>query len=489
MNHRVPPLLIFPTRSQVVIIVPISKLKQPGFASKRPQAPKAKPKNVKTASMVPSERKSRAISTVMAAPNAYKTELASGLRALGSGLGGAISNIFGFGDYQVRRNSLVFPSKSDQVPAFGSGNGAVRIRHREYLGEVYGSIPFNITSYNINPADPATFPWLSNIAVNFEQWMPHGIVFDFRSMSSETQISTATTALGTVILGTEYNALASRFTSKQTMEASQFAVSVKPSASVMHPIECDLSQTPSQPLYVRLPNSSAVNADPRLYDLGRFQVATQGMTVNGGDQGELWVTYDIEMLKPVLQDPLSQSVQSAHYSSIGTWPTALASGSNYDVIQHAMTRIEDTLFTGISFTPGSHGGVNLTFPPGLSGTYLLTLTVVANAPQSLLVYAGAPGGTKAPVYNPISNIVLPLDLLSNTASSLQAPTTLVDTQRDHLDSSQISTLTFSVTDPSVGSELQIYFGLDANGYPTIPYTGGGSAVQIDLMIAQVATGF
>lgn len=64
-----------------------------------------------------------------------------------------------------------------------------------------------------------------------------------------------------------------------------------------HWIECSRKQNPLGELWVRsgpVPN----NADQRLYDLGLFQIATSGQQTPGGQLGELWVSYEIELLKP-----------------------------------------------------------------------------------------------------------------------------------------------------------------------------------------------
>lgn len=221
----------------------------------------------------------------------------------------ALSTLTGSGSYSVKVNSLIHPSQSDQIPSVHNSRGCVRVQHREYLGDVAGSINFNSQSFKINPSDRNTFPWLSQLAVNFEQWKPLGMVFEFRSMSSDTQVA-STTALGSIILATEYNALAPGFTTKQAMENSQFVVSTKPSESVIHPIECDLSQTPNQPLYVR--SAQIDSGDARLFDLGNFQIAATGMLRDGSDQGELWVSYDIELYKPVIGNVDGEDIPFAH---------------------------------------------------------------------------------------------------------------------------------------------------------------------------------
>lgn len=230
----------------------------------------------------------------------------------------AISKIQGMGDYSgvvdnLKANAIIRPTMNDTVPAFSNIAGGVCIAHREYIEDIYSSTDFLNRSYNINPAIPQTFPWLSNIAVNFEQYHIRGMIFEFKTGSSDA-LNSVNTALGYVVMTTEYNSLALPYTNKQQMENSQFCVSTKPSKSVIHPVECAPFQTPSQPLYTRLANGNYISeGDKRLYDLGNFQLATVGMQQANVNLGELWVSYIIDFYKPVLGSGLAFDAKNAHY--------------------------------------------------------------------------------------------------------------------------------------------------------------------------------
>ena len=60
---------------------------------------------------------------------------------------------------------------------------------------------FKIDSYLINAANPKTFPWLSQIAANYEQYDIEGMVFSADALNSTK------TALGTVMMATQYDVL------------------------------------------------------------------------------------------------------------------------------------------------------------------------------------------------------------------------------------------------------------------------------------------
>jgi hypothetical protein len=243
---------------------------------------------------------------------------------LGRWLGGKaerlIDTLTGAGDYTVSSNTMF--NAGAQPPTFSSNQSrGLRVQWREYLGDVLSSVAFT-TRYSLalNAGLASSFPRLGPIADAFEQFIIHGCVFCFKSTSGSA-ISSTNNALGTIIMATEYNSNNPDFTSKITMENYQFSVSGKPSSEyILHPIECKRNATSIDCLYTRngsLPpanlgagslTSTAVNitnvvnlnglSDLRLNDLGRFQLATVGMQADNVNVGELWVTYDIELLKP-----------------------------------------------------------------------------------------------------------------------------------------------------------------------------------------------
>jgi len=223
-----------------------------------------------------------------------------GYGGLGGALGHGIGRILGSGDYEtgpmVRSNVL---TNSTEVPIFEDAGRGNIVMHREYISDVITAATpgvFQLQSYTINPGNGSTFPWLSTIAQNYEQYKVHGMVFMFKSTSGESVAST-NTALGTVIMATDYNVNAPSYRSKNEMEQSQFAQSFKASKSAMHGIECAPGEIPINAFYVRT-GEVASNDSVKWYDMANFQIATQGFQAASVNIGELWVTYLIEFLKP-----------------------------------------------------------------------------------------------------------------------------------------------------------------------------------------------
>lgn len=237
--------------------------------------------------------------------------------AIGNQAGNFLSDILGMGDYEVKSNSLstsgaIMPTTSG-VPTFHSAKRSVRVHHREFLTDITSSTAFALTSYIINPGLQSTFPWLSSIAENFAAYKFHGLVFEFWSTSSNA-LNNINTALGTVIMATQYNAARSNFLSKAEMEQYEFTTSCKPSMSMIHPVECATGESPLEELYVRTGALPAGEVQ-QFYDFGKFQLATVGMQ-NANTIGELWVSYDVELFKP----RISPGLYSGAYARLNNGP-------------------------------------------------------------------------------------------------------------------------------------------------------------------------
>lgn len=265
---------------------------------------------------------------------------------IGTALGkGAEATIKGFGDYTVRSNTLVLQGQTPIMNNSRRSGGGVLIQFKEFLLDVISSSSantFDLQSYLINPTEPATFPWLSQIASNYQEFIFHGIVFHYKSMSGDALNST-NTALGQIIMATNYDPSQPDFGSKSEMENTEFSQSVRPSADCLHMIECARSASVLSNLYT---TDASGHADPRFNNLGKFEIATNGFQGTNVNAGELWVTYSVELLKPKLFDTLGGDVSIIWISSAGvvdasplgtSW--ALHPTSNLNVISPTATRL------------------------------------------------------------------------------------------------------------------------------------------------------
>jgi len=205
--------------------------------------------------------------------------------------------VSGYGQYKIQSNSLM----DGDVPIFTPHSRTFRFKNREFIGDIVSGPAgsFNIVyKQDIQPTNQAMFPWLSTMARCFDEYKIHGQLFQFKTTSVDALNST-NTALGTVVMGTQYNPLNPDFTSKQEMENHEFTSTCKPSEGTIHALECDPKQTPLEHLYIRHQGQEA-GSDKRLYDYGKFTLAVSGMQAPNVTIGELHVTYDIEFFKPRL---------------------------------------------------------------------------------------------------------------------------------------------------------------------------------------------
>lgn len=302
----------------------------------------------------------------------------AGNASAGAGMGelaGEIaSHLVGFGAYKVSSNSFMNgPSYKGKVMGEGqdpvrmhSSNSSIRIRHREYITDVISSASANTfvnELYEINPGLPTVFPWLSAIAQQYEQYKPLGIVFEFKTLSSQAIASSTNTTMGGVIMATDYNSINPAWQNKQQMDNAEYTCSAPIYKSFYHPIECSMSANPLEVLYIRS-GAPPSGTDQRLYDLGQFQLATFGVQGESVVLGELWVTYEFELLKPVSTSALGQDVLTDHFQ--------LKTISNAHPLGTASVAVPNSSLGGSIVNSGTEYEFN---PVLQEGTYLVNYTV------------------------------------------------------------------------------------------------------------------
>lgn len=229
----------------------------------------------------------------------------------------------GYGAY-TRRSSRSRQIREPGIPRVQNSTNGVIVRHKEFLTDVPSSINFTSTVFALNPGMDDSFPWLSRVAQNFEEWLPRGILVEYRTTSSDTLLA-ANPALGSVIIATQYNSANPDFVNKQQMENYEGAISCKPSVSMIHQVETKKSQNVQGEYYVRV-EAPPANTDIRMYDLGKVQVATVGSQANFNIIGEIWISYEVELRKPKI--PADPIVDAAHF----VLPAATVTGETPAII-------------------------------------------------------------------------------------------------------------------------------------------------------------
>lgn len=336
---------------------------------------------------------------------------------LGQMAGNLFREVTGVGDYKVSSNSLM--SSIDQLPSFKNMSAGTRVQHREFLFDVITSDvagQFKIQTVPIQPALTTAFPWLAASAENYQEYKLNGVVYEFKSNSYNALAST-NTASGTVVMATDYNVLDPPFTNKFQMEQTQFTCSGKPSINLLHPIECNKLETPTSVLFTRA--GPVTTGDLRLYDWGNFQIATVGMQGTSVNIGELWVTYDLTLLKPKLNstvdvydhyvlDPAIVRAGGLTYFGTTTAPPSLTSDSDMGT---TLSAVDSVNLDTINFPSGYTGKVALIYRIGVESKASADLgppyfTIFSGGVSPLYAFSGVSpnseynGGTTNPLlYN------------------------------------------------------------------------------------------
>lgn len=285
----------------------------------------------------------------------------------------------GHGEYET--NSLVGGGVAPEVPQVSSiadETGAVTVSRREYLCDIYGpTTSFNVQSYSLNPGLETTFPWLAQIASNYDEYEIQQLIFTYRSTT--TDVGTTTTGqCGTVIMCTNYNAAAAPFTDKAVMMEYDGAMSCKTTESMIHGVECDPAKlSGSAGKYVRS-NPVLTNQDLKSYDLGLFQIAVANSPTGFENQtiGELWVSYTVTLRKPKFYTSRGLAItRDIFVSGAGTETSALLLGTDAALLRGQQNNL------GAAIACNSQQ-IQITFPAHYAGfvqILLLSEGVTTNA--------------------------------------------------------------------------------------------------------------
>ena len=290
--------------------------------------------------------------------------------------------ITGRGAYQT--NSLVGSTVSADVAKFSSANdetGAITITHREYVRDVFGNDaaqPFKNRTLPINPGLEQTFPWLSQIAQNYEEYELKQCIFTLRSTVSQDVNSNG--QVGTIIMCTNYNSTNAPFTEKNTMMQYDGAMSSKTTESQMHGVECDPAKlSGSEGKYIRT-NPVLSGDDLKTYDHGLFQLASAGLPSSYANRqiGELWVSYTVCLRKPKFYSTLGLGISrdifvdntDINVSNIQNVPPFVMINSN--ATKGKQNNIGVIISKVASVTPGT-GYFDVTFPAFISGRFKIVV--------------------------------------------------------------------------------------------------------------------
>lgn len=290
--------------------------------------------------------------------------------------GSSFSKFAGWGDYVSNQiaGGVNSPDQIISVNASDDMTGDIYFSHSEFCGNVSittsasGVSPFEVVSYPINPGMVATFPFLSQIAQNFTLYDFQGLMFQFRSNSSDS--AGANPSLGKVVMCTQYDQQAPAFINAVQMENYDYATSCKPSSTMVHGVETAQKQQFGNLLYVR---TGATTRDRTFTDLATFQIATeniQGPLSTSIIIGELWVSYRVKLSRANLYG----SLLGANISQDVLFGTTSAGALSATATTSKLTNQIGCTIANVSAT-----SLSISWPSNISlGTYLVIVTFTSS---------------------------------------------------------------------------------------------------------------
>nr|WRQ65732.1 structural protein [Tolivirales sp.] len=313
--------------------------------------------------------------------------------AAGTGLGGMISRWLGSGDYSVSQNSLVSSVKaSGSIPMMHSDGQSIIVRHKEFVTEVRSSTSFTVQrSYTINPGNATTFPWLARLANSYQQYRIRGMVFHYVPTSGSAVAST-NNALGSVMLQTSYRSNDDPPSSKIELLNEYWASEAMPCEAFCHPLECNPNENPFNVQYVRASDALIpTNDSPLLYDMGTTHLCTSGQQADGIVLGDLWVTYEIELKKPIISSNVTSN--TAYYTAFANsssptfstpFPNTVTNRGNLPLrlngrVVTIPANIWGTFWFIVSYecTSGSFTNLQMTGAPAIVGGTIIQFVITA----------------------------------------------------------------------------------------------------------------
>lgn len=220
----------------------------------------------------------------------------------------------GRGDYIVdddsntATNSLIGGSIDDESPqppmfeTIADETGALMVTHRETIQSIYGNpstTDFVNVTFSLNPGLTRTFPFLSQIAANFEEYEFVQLMFSYIPQTNFT-LNSEDGQTGSVYMYTDYNAFDRPKRSPQEMIQSYGTTKGRALQRIEHGIECDPKKLSGDGHnFVRV-RGLAENEPITKYDHGLFQLAVDSTPSTVANQiiGTLQVTYKILLRKP-----------------------------------------------------------------------------------------------------------------------------------------------------------------------------------------------
>lgn len=326
------------------------------------------------------------------------------LRKAGLGMYTGGGMYTGNGAYQQVANDLIAGGhETEGIMRFDVQNDedCIVVSHSEYVMDIYAPPKDSTTGtvkLPLNAGQAKTFPMLSQIAANFEDFQIVQLGFTYKPSLSDWQ--TTNGQVGQVLIATNYNPEAPLWTTKQQLLAQTGSTSARTIDSTLHGVECDPSKHHNDGHYLTRTGPPRPDEDLNDYDHGWTQVTVVDTPAEAANitLGELHVSYTIKLSKPriwqsahnivprwIAQDWTSRGQLSGTFyspetnSATGFKRFALTSGDSDRILLAKQNTIDAIVKTGPmplaegETVPQSSSGI--LFPANLTGDFRLTFVM------------------------------------------------------------------------------------------------------------------
>lgn len=296
---------------------------------------------------------------------------------------GDISKAIGTGAYVT--NDIVNQGQgaAEGVPQFAPpSDEGILLSNCEFVSDVFGpevAGAFHNLTFKINPGLFRTFPWLSQIADNYEEYELVQLIFTYKP--TITDFVSTNGQVGTVIMATQYNSSDLPFGNKQDMMHYSGSMATKVSTGMLHGVECDPSKNAGAPGKFVRGGPILDTQDITNFDLGTLNVAVCNTPAEFNQQalGELWVSYTVKLRKPKFYAADGSAQVQDMFIAAG--------GPAGDVSASPIYPAQQNRINGLIDTEGT-GRIVYTFPATVAGTFEVRLR--ANVSQ-----LGPPGAVSS----------------------------------------------------------------------------------------------
>lgn len=221
----------------------------------------------------------------------------------------------GRGSYTAISGNSLIEGLGSTVPTFSTtddNHGDLVVTHSEFVTDIVGNAwaidnnntmspvsTFDIRTISLNPGLSKSFPFLSQIAQNFEEYEFIQMIFTYKPKVSNN-LSSSDGQVGSIMMYTDYNANDEAKRSKQQILQAYGHSSDMITQNILHGVECDPSQLAGDGHhFIRVKPPSGNSSDYNDFDSGLFQIVVANTPEALSNQviGELWVSYNVKLKK------------------------------------------------------------------------------------------------------------------------------------------------------------------------------------------------